>query len=127
MKEENWKRPTIRILPPRRKEPAYVMVKFKNPAKKGETWHVSVVGMGAGPFKAHGEYDPSIPQTFKSEVTQHVSGRYHVYTLVEYTEKALRKDPHGPFPKMVMKRLFNRAAAYCTRHGFVNVDPRWKK
>lgn len=124
---ETWKRPTVSIRKDLiRKGTDYTMVKFRNPAKKGETWYISVHGLGGGPWTGNG-YDPSIPQTFESEVTQHIRGRYEVYSLVKYNEKAIRKSPDAPFPKMVMKRLFNRAAAYCARRGFVNVDPRWKK
>jgi hypothetical protein len=126
MTEKTWKRPTVRMMFPK-KGMDYTMVKFRNPAKKGETWNVSVHGKGGGPHTESGHYDPTIPMTFESQVVQTIRGQYHTYVLVTYQEKALRPDPSAPFPKMVMKRLFNRAAAYCKRHGFVNVDPRWKQ
>lgn len=102
----------------------YTMVKFRKPGHKGETWYVSVHKMGGGPHTKDG-IDLRIPATFKAEVTQHVSGRYAVYGLAEFTEKAKLKDIRA-FPPAVMKRLFKKAEAFCNKHGFVNVDVRWK-
>jgi hypothetical protein len=105
----------------------YCSVRFRKPGHKGETWYVTVSGRGGGPYLGHEPYfDPSIPATFKADVTQHVTGRYHVYTMAEFTKKAkiTRENKH---PKAVYAALWKQAVAFCTKNGYVNVDPRWKK
>lgn len=102
----------------------YTSVRFRKPGHKGETWHVSVFRRGGGPYTKDG-IDLRIPATFAAEVSQIVSGRYHVYTLAEFEKKVKLKDIHE-FRPSTMKALFKQAEAFCNKHGYVNVDPRWK-
>jgi hypothetical protein len=102
----------------------FTMVRFRKPGHKGETWYVSVNRMGGGPYTKDG-INLKIPATFTAEVTQHVANRYAVYSLAEFSEKILLKDIHE-HPLPIRKRLFKKAEAFCTKHGYVNVDPRWK-
>jgi hypothetical protein len=104
---------------------SYTMVRFRKPGHKGETWYVSVHGCGGGPYTKDG-YDSSIPARFTSSVTQRVTGRYHVYTLAEF-EKTARVSRNHEHPEHVYKILFKKAVDFCKKHGYVNVDPRWKK
>lgn len=103
----------------------YTSVRFRKPGHKGETWYVSVHKYGGVPHTKNG-IDLRIPARFASNVTQHVTGRYHIYTLFEAEEKVKLKHIDD-FPPAVMKRLFKKAEAYCHKHGYVLADSRWKK
>jgi len=118
-----WNSKNYRLLPSAKK-PDYTMVRFRKPGHKGETWYVNINKMGGGPHQKNG-INLNIPATFKGEVTQHVTGRYAIYTLAEFVEHVKLKDIKE-FPPEILKSLFMQAVAFCNKHGFVNVDPRWK-
>lgn len=118
---------TIRIAPRKDSVLPYTSVRFRKPGHKGETWHVTVSGRGGGPYlKDEPYFDPKIPATFVADVSQVVTGRYRVYLLAEFVKK-VRIKRRGEHPKKVYAVLFKKASDYCRKHGFVNVDPRWKK
>jgi len=106
---------------------SYVSVRFRKPGHKGETWYVTVSGRGGGPYlKDEPYFDPKIPATFVADVTQVIAGQYHTYIVAEFTKTAKIKK-RGEHPKAVYAALFKQAVAFCKKHGYVNVDPRWKK
>lgn len=118
---------TFRINPSKSAILPYTSVRFRKPGHKGETWHVTVSGRGGGPYLGHPPYfDPKIPATFVADVTQTVTGRYRVYILAEFVKKVKIKH-RGEHPSRVYAELFKKASEYCRKHGFVNVDSRWKK
>jgi len=106
----------------------YSGVRFRKPGLKGITLLISVTKMGGGPYHknwASEGVDMKIPTRFEATVMKKVANQYGIETVAEFEKKVVLKKLDD-YPVKVLHELFKKAESFCNKHGFVNVDPRWK-